>query len=91
MPTVQEKLAGNKPAVPIEIMETDHENITLTRDQFEAKYRKKKEIKAKLAAEKIRLEEEALAEQEALEKIGAEDNKKTKKSKKIVEETMEEV
>ena len=78
MSTILEKLQGNKVAVPMEIMESDPENLFLSRDQFEAKYRKKAEIKAKLLAEKARLEEEADKELEALQNIGAEDNKTVK-------------
>jgi len=74
MATIKDKIATS--ATPHEVMETDLENINLSRDQFVAKYRKKAEIKAKLAAEKARLE--ALAEQEEKEliKAGQEDNVK---------------
>lgn len=70
---MSEKLKGSV-AVPHEIVETDHENINLSRDAFTAKYRKKAEIKAKLALEKERLEELAREEEKALEQIGQEDN-----------------
>lgn len=76
MSTALEKLKGDKAATPHEIMETDKDNINLSRDQFESKYRKKKEISAKLAAEKARLELEADEEIKALENIGLEDIKK---------------
>lgn len=76
MPSVSEKLKGNATsATPHEIVETDHENIKLSRDQFVAKYRKKKEIKAKLELEKQRLEALAEEEEKALEKAGQEDLK----------------
>ena len=72
MPTASEKLNEKKAAV-VDRMETDHENLHLSRDQFEAKYRKKKEIAAKLKLEQNRLEEEARKEEEELAKIGKED------------------
>ncbi len=74
---MSESMKGKTAATPHEIMETDHENLHLSRDAFEAKYRKKKEIKAKLELEKIRLEELAKQEEKELEKIGQEDLKQT--------------
>lgn len=61
MATTLEKLSQNK-AVEVKRMATDFENIRLSKDQHIAKYRKKKEIAAKLELEKQRLEE--LAEKE---------------------------
>lgn len=74
-----DKLKGNTDAAtPHIVMETDHENLRLSRDQFEAKYRKKREIAAKLKLEEARLVELAKKEQEELEKVGAEDNEPSK-------------
>lgn len=73
MPSVSEKLKGQTSATPHEIVETDYDNLHLSRDQFDAKYRKKKEIKAKLELEKQRLESLAAEEEKALEKVGQED------------------
>lgn len=61
---------------PVEIVETDHENIKLSRDQFEEKYRKKRELKARLELEKIRIEKE-------LETEGSEDNKAEDKNEEV--------
>ncbi len=80
MATNLEKLQGNKAAVPMEIMETNFDNIKMSYDQHIAFYRKKKEIKAKLELERVRLEEEAAKEQEALENVGAEDTKEIVKT-----------
>lgn len=77
MPTSQEKLQASSP-VPLKRRETDHENLRLSRDQFEAKYRKKDEIDAKLSLERARLEEESKKEVAALEKAGSEDIKTEK-------------
>lgn len=79
MATSLEKLQGNKSTTPVDIQETDHENLNLSRDQFEAKYRKKAQIKEKLIAEKIRLEEEALREEQELETLGRENQGTTGK------------
>lgn len=73
-----DKLKGGDAAVPHKVMETDHENIRLSRDQFEAKYRKKREIDAKLKLEEARLIELASKEQSDLEKAGQEDLEPTK-------------
>lgn len=93
MPSVSEQIKGNPTsATPHEIVETDKDNINLSRDQFEAKYRKKREIKAKLELERIRLEELARQEEEDLIKAGQEDAKakevkpQTTVNKPIVEE-----
>lgn len=74
MPTTAEKLASNA-AKPVKRRETDHDNLRISRDQFVAKYRKKDEIAAKLELQRIEMEEAAGKEQEALEKIGAQDQK----------------
>lgn len=74
MVSVSEQLKGKTAATPHEIMDTDHDNLNLTRDQFEAKYRKKKEIKAKLELEKVRLEQLATKEEADLVKAGQENN-----------------
>lgn len=76
MSTVKEKMEQQKPIV-LDPVETDHENLKLSRDQFELKYRKKAEIKAKLALEKARLEELAEQEEKELEAVGSQDNNKT--------------
>lgn len=77
MASMLEKLKGSsESATPHKIMETDHENIKLSRDQFEMKYRKKREIEAKLKLEEKRLIELAEKEQAELEKVGQEDNEK---------------
>lgn len=70
---MSEKLKGQTAATPHEIVETDHDNLHISRDVFVAKYRKKAEIKAKLKLEQIRLEELARKEEEELEKVGRED------------------
>lgn len=75
MASMADKLKGTQAAAPHVIMESDFENIKLSRDQFEAKYRKKKEIAAKLKLEEARLIELAEKEQADLEKVGAEDIK----------------
>lgn len=80
MPTVSEKLKNESVVTPHEIMETDHGNINLSRDAFELKYRKKAEIKAKLALEKLRLEEEEEKEYQELQKVEAEDNAENEKT-----------
>lgn len=73
MSTTQEKLSQvTQPKM--KIMDTDHENIKLSRDAFEAKYRRKAEIEKKVELERIRLEEIAANEEKELEKIGAQDN-----------------
>jgi hypothetical protein len=61
-------------ATPHKIVATDHENLTLSRDAFILKYRKKAEIEAKLEAQRLELEAAAEAEIAALEKAGNEDN-----------------
>lgn len=71
-----ERLKGGDAATPHKIVETDYENIKLSRDQFEAKYKKKREIEAKLKLEEARLIELAKKEEEELENIGQEDNQK---------------
>lgn len=78
MPTIAEKLKSGTAtsATPHEVVETDHENLHLSRDQFLAKYRKKAEIKAKVALEKSRLEELARQEELDLIKAGQEDTVK---------------
>ncbi len=91
MATAIEKMQGNKVAVPHKIRETDHENIRLSRDAFEAKYRKIDEIEAKTAAFKAEQIGLAAKEMEALENMGKEDNKRTRKTKKVKEEVQEEV
>lgn len=74
MASVSEKLKGNSTsATPHKIVETDHENLRLTKEQFIAKYAKKAEIERKLELEKARLEELAREEEKALEKVGQED------------------
>lgn len=76
MVSISEKMkSGATAATPHEIVETDHDNLHLSRDQFETKYRKKREIKAKLELEKIRLEELASLEEQELEKVGQQDLK----------------
>ncbi len=77
MSTVKDKLEQQKPII-LDPVETDHENIRLTRDQFEAKYKKKAEIKEKLKIEKERLEALAEQEEKELEKIGAQDSVEAK-------------
>lgn len=72
MSSVKEKMEQQKPII-LDPVETDHENIRLTRDQFEAKYKKKAEIKEKLRLEKERLEALAEQEEKELENIGAKD------------------
>ncbi len=79
MATSLEKLQGNKAAAPIKIKPNDPERLFMSRDQVILKDRKIKEIEAKLAAEKARLEEEAEKEQEALQNVGAEDVQEVKK------------
>lgn len=74
MASIAEKLKGDTAAVPKNIMETDHDNINLSRDQFVLKYRKKAEIERKLELEKQRLEELAAQEEADLIKAGQEDN-----------------
>lgn len=77
--TAAEKMKAQKELPEVEKVETDHENLHLSRDEFEAKYRKKKEIKSKLKIEQARLERE-------LEEEVEEKPRKTKKT-----ETTEEV
>ena len=74
MVTAKDTLAGRTAAKPHKIVETDHENITLSKEQFILKYRKKAEIEAKLEAQRLELEEAAEAEMKALEMAGKEDN-----------------
>lgn len=81
MTSVSEKMKGSETsATPHKIVETDKENINLSRDQFIAKYRKKDEIEAKLKLEKARLEELAREEEKELEKLGQEDLTQKKES-----------
>ena len=75
MPSVSEKLKGNQAATPHEVVETDHENLNLSKEAFILKYRKKAEIKAKLKIEQARLEELAEQEEKALIEAGQKDNK----------------
>lgn len=84
MSTVSEKMKGQTAVTPHEIVETDHENIKLSKDAFIAKYRKKAEIKAKLKIEQARLEELAEQEEKELEKLGQEDN--VQNEQKAIEE-----
>ena len=74
MASIKDKLAGQTAATPHKIVETDHENIRLSRDEFVLKYRKKAEIEAKLELEKKRLEEEAENEMKKLAEEGMKDN-----------------
>ncbi len=76
MATLKDKVGGQTSATPHEIVETDHENINLSKDQFILKYRKKAEIKAKLELERQRLEALAAQEEADLIKAGQEDLKK---------------
>ncbi len=79
MASVSDKMKGsNTAATPHEIVEKDHDNLHLSKDAFIAKYRKKKEIKAKLELERIRLEELAREEEKTLEQVGKEDLKPKK-------------
>ena len=75
MATIKEKMQSQTSAKPHKVMETDHENINLSRDQFVLKYRKKAEIEAKLELQRKELEAQAEAELNALETAGNEDNK----------------
>lgn len=86
MASISEKLKGQTSATPHEVVETDHDNLKLSKEQFIAKYRKKAEIKAKLKAEQARLEAEAAAEEKALIEAGQEDNVKTETTEKTNEE-----
>lgn len=87
MPSISEKLkSGSTSATPHEVVETDHDNLHISRDQFVAKYRKKKEIAAKLEVEKQRLEELAREEEKQLEKLGQEDLVPKKETVKSEEE-----
>lgn len=81
MATIKEKLATQTSAKPHKIMETNFDNINMSRDQHILHYRKKEEIEAKLELEKKRLEELALEEEKALENAGNEDNKENEKTK----------
>lgn len=65
---VSEKMKAQQELPPIKKVETDFNNINLSRDQFEEKYRKKKEIEGKLALEKLRLEREFAEEEKKAEK-----------------------
>ena len=81
-----EKLQTSAPVRPVP---NDPDRLFMSRDEVLAKDRKLKEIEAKLDLERKKLEEQYEKEQEALEKIGAEElasSVKKPKAKKDLEE-----
>lgn len=83
MATIKEKLQGQTSAKPTKIVETDHNNLNISRDEFILKYRKKAEIDAKLELQRKELEAAAEQEMKDLEKVGTEDNAPTEKQEEV--------
>lgn len=74
--TVSEKMKAEKELPEVKKVKTDFNNINLSKDEFEAKYRKERELEARMEVEKVRiekeLEKEFKKEQEAKKKLAEE-------------------